>query len=63
MGIIYNELITIFPMNIRYDITKASGVDKKDGVISLYATGGLPPYVISINGTINNGNIIGNMNF
>ena len=48
-------------MNIRYDITKASGVDKKDGVISLYATGGLPPYVISINGTINNGNIIGNL--
>lgn len=39
MAIAYNELITIFPMNIRYDVTKASGVDKKDGVISLYVTG------------------------
>lgn len=48
-------------MNIRYDITKASGVDKKDGVISLYVTGGLPPYIISINGIINNGNIISNL--
>ena len=61
MAIIYNELITIFPMNIRYDVTKASGMDKKDGVISFYLTGGLPPYVISINGSINNGNIIGNL--
>lgn len=61
MGIAYNELITIFPMNIRYDVTKASGVDKKDGIISLYITGGLPPYVISINGNANNSNIIPNL--
>ncbi len=61
MAIIYNELITIFPMNIRYDVTKASGVDKKDGNISLYVTGGLPPYVISLNGNVNNGNEIVNL--
>lgn len=57
----YNELITIFPLSIRYDVSKASGVDKKDGVISLYVTGGLPPYVISVNGNANNSNIISNL--
>jgi uncharacterized protein (TIGR02145 family) len=61
MGIKCNELITIFAFNIRYDVTKASGVDKKDGSISLYITGGLPPYLISVNGNVNKGNPIINL--
>ena len=61
MAIKCNELITIFAFNIRYDVTKASGVDKKDGSISLYITGGLPPYLISVNGNVNKGNPIINL--
>jgi uncharacterized protein (TIGR02145 family) len=61
MAIAYTELITIFPFSVRYNVTKTSGVDKKDGSISLYISGGLPPYVIYVNGNVNNGNIIGNL--
>ena len=58
---IYNELVTIFPLDIRYDVTKASGEEKKDGIISLYITGGIPPYVISVDGIVGNSNIINNL--
>jgi uncharacterized protein (TIGR02145 family) len=58
---IYDELVTIFPLDIRYNVTKASGVEKKDGNISLYITGGIPPYIISVNGVVNNWNIINNL--
>jgi len=58
---IYDELVTIFPLDIRYNVTKASGEGKKDGVISIYITGGIPPYVISVDGVVNNSNIINNL--
>jgi len=58
---IYNEFVTIFNLDIRYNVTKASGKEKKDGGISLYITGGVPPYVISVNGVVNNWNIINNL--
>ena len=58
---IYNEFVTIFPLDIRYSVTKSSGEEKKDGVISLYITGGIPPYVISVDGVVNNSNTINNL--
>ena len=58
---VYNELVTIFPLDIRYNVKNSSGEEKKDGVISLYITGGIPPYVISVDGVVNNSNIINNL--
>jgi len=57
----YNELNTIFTLDIGYTVTKTSGIDKKDGKILLRITGGVPPYKIIIDGVENNSNNIINL--
>jgi uncharacterized protein (TIGR02145 family) len=47
------EITTIYPLNASvFNVRKASGINKKDGVIFLNITGGLPPYKIFIDDSL-----------
>jgi uncharacterized protein (TIGR02145 family) len=47
------QIITIYPLKVTLNrVKKASGVNKKDGVIYLNTTGGLPPYKIFIDNSL-----------
>jgi hypothetical protein len=57
----FTEHITIFDLIVRNKITNVSGVNKKDGKIELFITGGVAPYVIILDGNRNNGSIMYNL--